>query len=66
MTRTKNDTITISGKENGVRIESRLLEELLQKAVREGYRNIEVEAFGQHGIGGRLWSAGEEPIYIKF
>ncbi len=55
----------ISGMENGHRIESRILEERIQKAVAEGYRNLEVEAYGQHGIGGRLWKAGEEKVYVK-
>ena len=57
--------IKISGKENGDRLETRVLEERVQKAVAEGHRNIEVEAYGQHGIGGRLWSAGDEPVNIK-
>ena len=47
-------TIHISGKENGSRIESRVLEEQIQKAVADGYRRIKIEALGQHGIGGRL------------
>ena len=55
----------IAGKENGVRIESRVMEERLQKAVEEGHRYIEVDAFGQHGIGGRLWKAGDEPVFVK-
>ena len=55
----------IAGKEDGVRIESRVMEERLQKAVEAGHRRIKVDAFGQHGIGGRLWKAGEETVYIK-
>ncbi len=55
----------ISGMENGHRIESRVLEEQIQKAVSEGYRYVEVEAFGQHGIGGRLWRAEEEPVHLR-
>ncbi len=54
----------ISGKINGKRIESRILEEKLQKAVESGHRRIKVNAFGQHGIGGRLWRAGGEPVEI--
>lgn len=56
---------TIKGKENGIRIESRILEERLQKAVEKGHRRIRVEALGQHGIGGRLWKSGDEPIYVR-
>lgn len=59
------DYIKISGKENGDRLESRVLEERIQKAVDEGYRNIEVEAFGQHGIGGRLWRTGGQPVHVR-
>ncbi|MGD0274439.1 MAG: FAD-dependent oxidoreductase [Syntrophales bacterium] len=58
-------TITIHGSENGIRIDSRLLEERIQNAVMEGHRFIEVVAYGQHGIGGRLWKAGNEPIRIR-
>ena len=54
----------ISGKVDGVRIDSRLLEEQIQKAVARGLRHIKVRAFGQHGIGGRLWKAGQDPVEI--
>ncbi|MEM5786145.1 MAG: FAD-dependent oxidoreductase [Syntrophobacteraceae bacterium] len=60
-----DQVVRLSGFENGHRIESRILEERLQKAVEGGCRQIEVEAFGQHGIGGRLWKAGDEKIYVK-
>jgi NADPH-dependent glutamate synthase beta subunit-like oxidoreductase/glutamate synthase domain-containing protein 3/ferredoxin len=55
----------ISGRENGVRIESRVLEERIQAAVKNGHRYIEVDAYGQHGIGGRLWKAGKEPLHVR-
>ncbi len=55
----------ISGKEGGRRLESRVLEERIQKAVADGKRVIEVEAFGHHGIGGRLWRAGDEPVVVR-
>ncbi|MFP3980745.1 MAG: FAD-dependent oxidoreductase [Desulfobacterales bacterium] len=55
----------ISGREDDIRLESRVLEERLQDAVARGSRRIEVEAWGQHGIGGRLWRAGEEPLHIR-
>lgn len=54
----------IDGHEDGTRIESRILEERIQRAVREGARKIEVDAMGQHGIGGRLWISKEEPINL--
>ncbi len=55
----------ISGKKDGVRIESRVLEEQIQDAVAQGHRYLEIEAFGQHGIGGRLWKAGNETVHVK-
>ncbi len=58
-------TIIIPGMEKGVRVDSRLLEERIQKAIADGHRNIEIIAQGQHGIGGRLWSAGIEPIFLR-
>lgn len=54
----------IQGHDGGVRIESRILEERIQNAVRSGARKMEIEAMGQHGIGGRLWVSKEEPIKI--
>ena len=58
-------TIIIPGSERGIRVDSRILEERLQKAVAEGHRNIEIIAQGQHGIGGRLWKAGSDPLCIR-
>ncbi len=55
----------LSGRKNGQRIDSRVLEEMLQKAVADGHRHIQIEAFGQHGIGGRLWKAGNEPVMVR-
>lgn len=55
----------ISGKKDGERLDSRVLEELIQDAIAAGHRNIEVDAFGQHGIGGRLWKTGGEPVNVK-
>ncbi|MFO7875104.1 MAG: FAD-dependent oxidoreductase [Desulfovermiculus sp.] len=55
----------IAGKEQGRRVESRVLEEKIQEAVARGHRLLQVEALGHHGIGGRLWSAGREQVYIN-
>ncbi len=57
--------IMIPGSEKGIRVDSRILEERIQKTVADGYRNIEIIAQGQHGIGGRLWRAGDEPLFIR-
>ena len=45
----------IAGNFGGKRVESRVLEEQIQDAVARGQRSIEIQAYGQHGIGGRLW-----------
>ncbi len=50
----------ISGKQLGERIDSRVLEEEIQKIVALGYRDLLVTAHGQHGIGGRLWRTDGE------
>jgi len=55
----------ISGKKYGNRLDSRILEEQIQKAVADGHRYLEIKAFGQHGIGGRLWKAGNEKVHIR-
>ena len=52
----------IQGHEDGARLESRILEERVQTAVRQGVRKFEIDAMGQHGIGGRLWISMDEPI----
>jgi NADPH-dependent glutamate synthase beta subunit-like oxidoreductase/glutamate synthase domain-containing protein 3/Pyruvate/2-oxoacid:ferredoxin oxidoreductase delta subunit len=59
---THDDFIYIPGKREEKRIPSRVLEEIIHQQVRSGHRNLEIEAFGQHGIGGRLWNAGTEPV----
>lgn len=61
---THNNSIKVNGWENGVRVDSRILEERIQRAVSEGYRQIEVTAYGQHGIGGRLWQAGNDQVKV--
>ena len=61
----KDAFIKISGKKEGKRISSRVLEEIIHRHIKNGRRNIEVEGFGQHGIGGRLWDAGAEKTYIR-
>lgn len=57
--------IRIAGRESGVRLESRVLEERIQEAVAQGCRTLEIEAMGQHGIGGRLWTAGDDQVQIQ-
>src|SRR3990172_3714857 len=54
-----SDTITLYGSVKGKRVPSRILEEEIQEAVREGARELHVVAEGQHGIGGRILPRGE-------
>ena len=58
-------TIILPGMEKGIRVDSRVLEERIQKAVADGHRFIEIIAQGQHGIGGRLWRAGSDPVFMR-
>jgi glutamate synthase domain-containing protein 3 len=62
---TKKPKIVIAGMEKGVRVDSRIIEERIQKAVSDGNQTIEIIAHGQHGIGGRLWKAGDKPVLIR-
>jgi NADPH-dependent glutamate synthase beta subunit-like oxidoreductase/glutamate synthase domain-containing protein 3/NAD-dependent dihydropyrimidine dehydrogenase PreA subunit len=55
----------ISGKRGEERVRSRILEEQVQAAVAQGHRRLQIEAYGQHGIGGRLWRAGQETVSIR-
>lgn len=60
-----HETVTIYGMENGHRVESRILEERIQRAVTQGARDLVIEALGQHGLGGRLWISKDEPISVR-
>lgn len=64
MARNATTTIHISGQEDGRRVESRILEERIQRAVLQGARDLAIEAHGQHGLGGRLWISEKEPITV--
>ena len=61
----KDAFIKIPGKKDDKRIASRVLEEIIHRHIKNGRRSIEVEGFGQHGIGGRLWEAGNEKVHIR-
>ena len=58
------ERIVIAGQEDGQRLDSRVLEERVQQAVAHGYLDIEVQAHGQHGIGGRLWPAADRQVRL--
>ncbi|MEX1347589.1 MAG: pyridine nucleotide-disulfide oxidoreductase, partial [Desulfobacterales bacterium] len=55
----------ISGRIDGERVDSRILEEQILAAVARGHRRLQIDAYGQHGIGGRLWQAGDEMVHIR-
>ncbi|MBN2231624.1 MAG: FAD-dependent oxidoreductase [Deltaproteobacteria bacterium] len=50
----------IHGLEDGRRRSSKDFEELIQRHLREGRRQLKIVADGQHGIGGRIWPAPEK------
>ncbi len=58
-------SVRVSGLEDGARVTSRILEERIQRAVSGGARNLEIEACGQHGLGGRLWVSKTEPVRVS-
>lgn len=58
-------SVRIAGTCNGKRLASRVLEEQIQQAVKAGHRQLTIHAFGQHGIGGRLWNADGKPVAIR-
>lgn len=51
--------VTLKGNIDGKRTPSRIFEEEIQEAVRQGARELHIIADGQHGIGGRIWPRGE-------
>jgi NADPH-dependent glutamate synthase beta subunit-like oxidoreductase/glutamate synthase domain-containing protein 3/ferredoxin len=51
--------VTIHGIVKGERVPSRILEEQIQQAVKDGARELHIVADGQHGIGGRIWPRDE-------
>jgi len=57
--------LVISGRVEGERVDSRILEEQIQAAVSQGHRRLQIKAYGQHGIGGRLWRTANEPVYLR-
>ncbi|HUJ90458.1 MAG TPA: FAD-dependent oxidoreductase, partial [Syntrophorhabdales bacterium] len=45
----------IKGNIDGKRVSSKNLEEQIQKAIKDGAKELTITADGQHGIGGRIW-----------
>jgi NADPH-dependent glutamate synthase beta subunit-like oxidoreductase/glutamate synthase domain-containing protein 3/NAD-dependent dihydropyrimidine dehydrogenase PreA subunit len=45
----------IKGNIDGKRVTSKNLEEKIQKAIKDGAKELTIVADGQHGIGGRIW-----------
>jgi len=56
--------ISLKGRDDSGRVSSRILEERIQEAVRHGAAAIEIEAFGQHGLGGRIFKPGGESTKV--
>nr|WP_319392213.1 FAD-dependent oxidoreductase [uncultured Desulfobacter sp.] len=60
-----SDYIFIAGKRDEKRLSSRILEETIHQHVKRGNRKLEIQAFGQHGIGGRLWESAPDRMDIR-
>ncbi len=58
-------TISLKGKDSSGRLASRILEERIQEAVRSGAEKIKIEAFGQHGLGGRIFLTDSRQVKIE-
>ncbi|MCX8031477.1 MAG: FAD-dependent oxidoreductase [Thermodesulfovibrionales bacterium] len=56
-------SVIIYGNFKNKRVPSRILEEFIQEAIKQGARNLHIFADGQHGIGGRIYPQGE-PVRI--
>ncbi len=66
--KTHKEEKIINGKIDGQRVSSRVLEERIQNAIKEGARELYVIADGQHGIGGRIWPRGDHhngTVHVK-
>ncbi|MBP8830175.1 MAG: FAD-dependent oxidoreductase [Desulfobacter sp.] len=61
----RSDYIFVAGKRDEKRISSRVLEEIIQQHAKKGNRKLEIQAFGQHGIGGRLWESAPDTMEIR-
>ncbi len=59
-----NREAEIRGNVEGRRISSKLMEERIQEAVKQGARRLRIIADGQHGIGGRIWQR-EAPVRVE-
>jgi NADPH-dependent glutamate synthase beta subunit-like oxidoreductase/glutamate synthase domain-containing protein 3/NAD-dependent dihydropyrimidine dehydrogenase PreA subunit len=59
------DKAVLEGNRGGARVSSREFEDLVQAAVKAGARTLTIKADGQHGIGGRLWTAYKDEARTK-
>jgi len=55
----------LSGMVEGNRLSTQALDERIQQAVAQGHLRLEIDACGQHGIGGRLWKAGNQAVNVR-
>ncbi len=60
--KTNDKIVTINGIVNGNRVPSRILEEQIQQAVQDNTGELRIIAYGQHGIGGRIWPKSHKVI----
>lgn len=62
MTKTNTKLAIIDGIVNGQRISTQELLQELYKKLEEGYTEFEINACGQHDIGGPLWDGENKPL----
>ncbi len=57
-------TVRLRGKDENGRVPSRILEERIQEAAGKGAGRIEIDALGQHGLGGRIFKPEGEKTRV--
>ena len=57
--------IKIKTLKNNNRMSTQELLQMIYKKIEEGHTDFEIEACGQHDIGGALWSKVEKPLYFR-
>ncbi len=65
ITKNTNKTVIINGIVDGQRISTQQLLQELYKKLEEGYTEFEINACGQHDIGGPLWDKEGRPLKFK-
>ena len=57
--------IKIKTLENNNRMSTQDLLQLIYQMIDDGFNNFEIEACGQHDIGGSVWSKSAQPLIFR-